>query len=555
MISAVLVVGVMNKDAINHQIFDQHHNIPVQTANNNTTAVQNMAPAAPLPAPEKLTFTPVTVNGRQIMRDGKQYIIHGVTLSTAHPGENRQNVRMTLDYIGGQAALQQMREMGINSIRTYNPPTEDLLDALANNGMTVTVGFAYFDDRQKFVPDNEIFDIQSGSYLQYINRYKNHPAVLQWEFGNEYNLHPEWFDKNVGNWYAILHNAVRQAQSLDANHPATTSQSADPKVAEWGGLNAVAGQDSGKTAGLTVYRGNGIGNLANDWKNISGKPVYLAEFGVNYSADQNVQARDIKLIWQDVQHGIDQGILSGGYLMTWQSENWKNGIKEQNLGVKNSDGSLRLAYYQMRNIWANGPAVNIPASAQLPGQVATTPSVKKPVDRQPGQRQINFAPIKGGTRTVLSQNNGHRVTEVTTRDLREVNKTSVTTSVYDGVKGHKPVEGLRILYPQQEKVIMDAQGLHGLYSLSMDIKAEPGVTITIGNQQIQHVSGVYFFQPDKGSKTNGISLFVSLRDLKKNDGYQSILRSTYVDLGKEQDETGHVKLPTRCRLHLPGKIL
>ena len=89
----------------------------------------------------------------------------------------------------------------------------------------------------------------------------------------------------------------------------------------------------------------------------SNKPLYLAEFGVLYSADPNVQAEGIKTIWGHIQEGIDERVLSGGYLMTWQSEDWKgvgsNGNIEKNLGVTNSNGTLKPAYEQMKKIWAN----------------------------------------------------------------------------------------------------------------------------------------------------------------------------------------------------------
>ena len=194
---------------------------PVAPVAPQTPAAQP-AVAAPTSA-QALTFEPVTVSGRQIMRGGNPYIIHGVTVSTAHPGDGRQNVHFTLSYIGGEDTIRKMREMGINSVRTYYPPSRDLLDAMARNGMTVTVGFANIDDR--YVSADEKFDIQSGRYLQYINQYKNHPAILQWELGNEYNYmqkeHPDWFP---GGWYPMLRNAVSRVRAIDPNHPATTSQ-------------------------------------------------------------------------------------------------------------------------------------------------------------------------------------------------------------------------------------------------------------------------------------------------------------------------------------------
>jgi hypothetical protein len=307
--------------------------------------------------PVPLTFEPVTVQGRQILRGGKPYIIHGVTVSTAHSGDGRKDVRYTLDYIGGEQTLRQMKEMGVNSIRTYYAPTKDLLDALAKYGITVTIGIPNYDDRT--VPANEKIDIASGNYKQYIAQYKNHPAVLMWEFGNEYNMHPEWFNGDVSNWYQILNNAVHETKSIDGKHPVTTSQ-----AVENGGLNAIAGIKGLDAVGFTVYRYNNLNNkegqsFADEWKGASDKPEYLSEFGVLYSADPNAQANGTRTIWGEIQKAIDGGVNSGGYLMTWRNEDWKgegeNGNIEKNLGVLDSQGNPKPVYYVLRQLWNPKP--------------------------------------------------------------------------------------------------------------------------------------------------------------------------------------------------------
>ena len=136
----------------------------------------------------------------------------------------------------------------------------------------------------------------------------------------------------------------------------------------------------------------------------------------------------------------------------------------------------------------------------------------------------------------------HTIMEVTTTDLRDINKTVVVKDVYRLVKNQKPIKLYSERLPQQERIFFDNEGLHEIYSQSMDINAEPGVTIKIGNEIKYNVTGIYDFKPDADNKENGTGLFISLRDIKNNGGYQSIRRSTFDDNGIEKDETGIVKL-------------
>ncbi len=101
-----------------------------------------------------------------------------------HPVAKGDTMR-SFDRIDEDLAL--MVEAGMNTIRTYAPIEEvEVLDKIAEKGMKVVVGFGY--------NQNGFYDLLSGSYLEYVERFKDHEAILMWELGNEYNYHPEWFE-------------------------------------------------------------------------------------------------------------------------------------------------------------------------------------------------------------------------------------------------------------------------------------------------------------------------------------------------------------------------
>ena len=79
--------------------------------------------------------------------------------------------------------LDLMQEAGISVIRVYMPIQDEIvLDKIAERGMKIITGFGYNQD--------SVNDIVSGTYLDYVKKYKEHPAMYLWELGNEYNYHP-----------------------------------------------------------------------------------------------------------------------------------------------------------------------------------------------------------------------------------------------------------------------------------------------------------------------------------------------------------------------------
>ena len=71
-----------------------------------------------------------------------------------------------------------IKEAGIDVIRVYEPIDDRaVLDAIAAADMKVITGFGYNQKGKN--------DLLSGTYIDYVKRYKDHPAVLLWGIGNE----------------------------------------------------------------------------------------------------------------------------------------------------------------------------------------------------------------------------------------------------------------------------------------------------------------------------------------------------------------------------------
>ena len=127
------------------------------------------------------TFTTnkVEVSERQILVDGSPYFIKGICYHPVPKGSDKRDFgNLTQD-------LSLMLEAGINTIRVYAPiDDKKVLDEIRAAGIKLIIGFGY--NQEGF------FDILSGTFLDYVRKYKEHPVILLWELGNEYNYHPQW---------------------------------------------------------------------------------------------------------------------------------------------------------------------------------------------------------------------------------------------------------------------------------------------------------------------------------------------------------------------------
>mgnify|MGYP002725510643 CR=1 FL=1 len=257
----------------------------------------------------------VTVSGRCILVDDKPFFIKGVCYNPVPIGsDNRTFDRLTDD-------LTLMVEAGINTIRVYSPITnEAVLDEINKAGLKVIIGFGYNQDGY--------FDILSGSYMDYIEKYKNHDAILLWELGNEYNYHPEWFDNDIQNWYSALNKAAEEIHKTDKLHPVSTAHGELPDE------YALSSCPNIDVWGMNVYRWDNPEGIFSDWDTRSNKPMYLSEAGAdsymtaslngyNIGENEKAQADAISNILDDVFRFHD--ICSGVTLFAFVDELWKAG--------------------------------------------------------------------------------------------------------------------------------------------------------------------------------------------------------------------------------------
>ena len=261
----------------------------------------------------------VRTEGSKLLLNDSPYLIRGICYHPVPKGKEKHS----FENLEQDIAL--MLEAGINTIRVYEPVDDSaVLDRLNAAGIQLIVGFGY--------NQNGVYDIASGTVLDYVKKYKDHPAILFWELGNEYNYHPEWFGGDIATWYKALNSTAAAIQALDKNHPVATAHgeiptqevlSANPNIDLWG---------------VNVYRWDQPGSLIEEWEKRSALPLYFSEAGADsfmaaekdsYSAGVNEDAQaDATAVILD-QIFARKDLINGVTLFSFTDGWWKAGNPDQ----------------------------------------------------------------------------------------------------------------------------------------------------------------------------------------------------------------------------------
>ena len=261
----------------------------------------------------------VRTEGSKLFLNDSPYLIKGICYHPVPKGKEKRS----FENLEQDIAL--MLEAGINTIRVYEPLDDSaVLDQLNSAGIQLIVGFGY--------NQNGVYDIASGTVLDYVKKYKDHPAILFWELGNEYNYHPEWFGGDIATWYKALNSTAAAIQALDKNHPVATAHGEIPTEEV---LNANPNID---LWGVNVYRWDQPGSLIEEWEKRSDLPLYFSEAGADsfmaaekdsYSAGVNEDAQaDATAVILD-QIFARKDLINGVALFSFTDGWWKAGNPDQ----------------------------------------------------------------------------------------------------------------------------------------------------------------------------------------------------------------------------------
>ena len=274
----------------------------------------------------------VSINNNNILVNNSPFYMKGICYHPVEIGEVKRSFKSLDD------DLLLMKEAGINTVRVYEPiDDKNVLDKFNNAGIKVVISFGY-NQRGKF-------DIVSGTFINYIRKYKDHDAILMWELGNEYNYNPQWFGGDINNWYKSMELVSQIIQLEDPNRLVSSAHGDLPSK------DALAIASSINIWGMNVYRWDEPASIFEEWKEISNKPMYFAELGSDSymtkttpkyekGPNQQAQADANKKILNEVLINSDKNV--GSFVFQFTDGLWKAGnpSKQDSGGsAPNSDGT------------------------------------------------------------------------------------------------------------------------------------------------------------------------------------------------------------------------
>jgi hypothetical protein len=274
----------------------------------------------------------VKIENNTMVVNGESFYMKGICYHPVKIGKTKRS----FDNLDDDIIL--MKEAGINTIRVYEPIDDiNVLDKLANAGIKVVISFGY-NQKGKF-------DIASGTFINYVRKYKNHEAILMWELGNEYNYNPQWFGGDIKNWYKAMELV---SQIIQIEDPDRLVSSAHGDLPSKDALNIAS---SIQVWGMNVYRWDKPASIFSEWQAISDKPMYFAELGADSymtkatnkytkGINEQAQADANEIILNEVLSNYDKNI--GSFVFQFTDGLWKAGNpSKQDTGgsAPNSDGT------------------------------------------------------------------------------------------------------------------------------------------------------------------------------------------------------------------------
>jgi len=256
------------------------------------------------------------VEGRQIRVDGVPFQIRGVCWNPVPKGKTHPDGLDFAGLVAKDAAL--MAQAGINVVRTYEPLSDKgTLDQLHALGIKVI---------------NSVYPwggAPASVVTERVNAAKEHPAILMWVLGNEWNYNGLYVGLSHQQSLERLNEAAALVKAADPTRPIATIYGELPSPETLAAMPLI------DVWGLNVYRGITFGDLFSEWGKRSEKPMFLGEYGADaFNAllpgyDPGSQAEAVEKLTLELDaHASAKNpaeVCSGGALFEWADEWWKAG--------------------------------------------------------------------------------------------------------------------------------------------------------------------------------------------------------------------------------------
>ena len=176
-------------------------------------------------------------------------------------------------FSGDRAALEKLAAAGANAVRVYHESDAWVLDEARKLGIGVLMGLDVGLPRHGFrLDDPKAIAAQENRIRAFVQRYRNHPALLAWVIGNEVE---HGMDDPLPSWREI-NRLAGVVKALDPVHPTVMSvnDGGRPYLEQLAGCCAHVDM-----IGINLYAGAAFGLDARIRAAGIGKPLLITELG------------------------------------------------------------------------------------------------------------------------------------------------------------------------------------------------------------------------------------------------------------------------------------
>ena len=277
----------------------------------------------------------VTVESRSLRVNGFPFYIVGVNYNPVPIGNDpdlKYDYYTAVDQDVWTRDVPLIRNMGANVVRLYGWNNKldhtDFLDALYNDGdAPIYVALTFWFKCQEEVTNLLTRVNLKSDFRHMVNKYKNHPAVLMWLIGNEYNS-PQCYGKSqvqLDSFMTLVEEMAELAHEEDPNHLVALPLD-DTNIED-----VIRRYDS-QLENLDVwaaqlYRGKDFGDFFPTYQNISTKPLFMSEYGLD-AFDDRYQVENASMqmeynieLWKNIANNSHVNV--GGAVFAFSDEWWK----------------------------------------------------------------------------------------------------------------------------------------------------------------------------------------------------------------------------------------
>ncbi|QMS85440.1 glycoside hydrolase family 2 TIM barrel-domain containing protein [Candidatus Xianfuyuplasma coldseepsis] len=255
------------------------------------------------------------LDGRNFYMDNEPFFIKGICWNPVGIGDVHPAGLDFSGFVDEDADL--MQAAGINVVRTYEPiKSTAVLDTLLEHGIYVI---------------NTVYPYGGNSVESVVNNMSDvldHEAIIMWAIGNEWNYNGIYYGLSMNESIERLNDVAARIKEIDSTRPVTTIYGYLPSTST---VNAMPDVD---IWGLNIYSGATFGTIFAQWKNISDKPMYIAEYGAdawNANIDAEDETSQAYATTQLTQEIIDNSseiypdnTSIGGTIFSFADEWWKD---------------------------------------------------------------------------------------------------------------------------------------------------------------------------------------------------------------------------------------